>query len=394
MSAEKKLSFEQIPIFMAGDCGSDGNLLNTFIAQLTGVGIQEQRDVTTGLRQLIRVGRGVLVLEVKNRAELTQFAKGLQKFVKIVKLSDLKILIFSDEADIVTNRTLTQFSFIRTSFKLPDAKMLAAFIFKEYSELEGRLRPKEVKKNSGSGGVMIIESFPTADDKPALAIPMTEQRKQQLLRSCIGIQIPSFLYDKSCLWRVRGHFNLFNPERDLLTFKANDEVGHQRIAAALNEIGYIVSSVSSPLARICMTLDYQGCLNREFIFKTPIHIQEIQRRTSARISVAEQAPVIGQFIDATTNEESSYQVLDISSDGIGLRIDRDLAVKFKPGQRISNLTLVLPQKTIRILTAEVRHCSRSDKNPEFKILGIKFVDCGKEEKLFLDLFVDIGKTAL
>ncbi len=386
MAAAIALAPKSIPIFLVGSCGSDLAAMNLVISKQIPMMIESAPSVADGFKNLITRERGILIIEINDKVALSQFAKIFQSTVKSLKLADIKIVIISTQEEIIVNRNLIQFTFIRTMKPILDMKKMSALLIRDYRELENRSQVRNTK-SGGRSEIIIIRGGAQAKGKEE-ALAAAPEKKENPLLSCVGAKVPSFLYDKTCSWRVRGHFSSFDAKTSSIVFKTDDPEGKALLDQSLKTSPYIISSTSSVHARVCMTLDFLGQLEHQFVFKAPTMVQEIQRRNDQRLRVSEDSPVLCQFFSPTLNSDIALHILDLSSGGIGARMDKDLIQNYRPEQMVGDILLIFSQRVIKIKAAEVRHCSRSDTNPDFKILGLQFLEIDPKDKAFIDMYID------
>jgi hypothetical protein len=379
-----------IPIFLVGNCGVPPETLNIYLAKRIPAQILPAASILDGFQSLILRGRGILIIEMRDQNHLRDFAKSFQVAIKNLKIANVRILIISAQKEILASKSLSQFTFIRVWSPITDLAKAAGVLIRDYRALEAKSLHKSARINIANSDILIIKGTPRTG-------PITEQPAQQPLPEsaveenpllmCLGQDNPSFLYDKNCNWRVRGHFTEFDSASSSIVFRADDKTGTSKLNSTLTESSYLLSSTSSTQARVCMTLDYVGQKETDFIFKTPSHVQEIQRRNDPRTRTSEEYPILAIFFDPTQNSDMALTVLDISAGGVGVRIDKDLVKNYKIGQTITNFSIIFSQRVVVVPAAQVRHHSRSDTNPDFKILGLQFDQIDKKDKSFIEMYV-------
>jgi hypothetical protein len=386
MAAAQQLNLKNIPIYLTGALGIPVSILNNFLAREVPTQIEEVPSMMDCFQQLILKERGLLVVEIKDQASLLWFSKFFQNAVQHLQFSDIKIIVISPLKEVLQNRFLTQFLFIRTISPVFEVEKMGRILLHEYRNLETRLLRKSRQIHIKDSEIIIIKGTPL-NEKASLVTAGKNDSNRSPMQNCIGSEVPSFLYDSGCTWRVRGHFTTFNEKSSTIIFRSDDGAGSDKLNEFLKSTTYLLSSSSSPQSRICTTLDYLGKKDNDFIFKAPTMIHEIQRRTDQRLRVGEDEPLLVQFFDPIQTTEVALSILDISAGGLSIRVDKDLIERYKAGQMIGFFSIIFPRRIVKVPAVEIRHSSRSDVNPDFKVIGLQFHQLNLQDKLFIDMFV-------
>jgi len=400
-------TIKDIPIVMLGDIGVTFDPLQKAVS-LSSQGICTRApSMVDAFQLLINKGGGVLFIRMDDQQVLAEFAKIFQIAIRQLNLAQIKILISSTQNNILTNRALTQFPFVRTMSPIFDLKRLTTVLVNECQSLEIKSQKKKTGGNNLSSGIVVIKGEPqltghhfitgTPEPKPVKTallktppweLSETPIEKEKILNECLGPHVPTFIYNGDLSWRVRGHYSSFQPQQNTVTFVVSHKIGAEKINEELKKSdGHFFSSTSAPKARVCSSLALLKANGLEFTFRTPQNIQGVQRRANQRTLIPTEQPILIQYADSRLGADRTLNVLDISRGGLGVRLDKDFVGDFEKGRKISNLSIILTNRIIRIPEAEVRHCSKSDLNPDFKILGLMTSGMTQTDLNYLDMFI-------
>jgi len=433
---------KEIPIPILGDVGVRFENLQKAISSASAGICTRVPSMVDAFQIVINKGRGVMFIRMEDKQTLSEFAKTFQIAIRQLNISQIKILIFSNQNEIITSRALTQFPFVRTMTPVNDVKRLTTILVTECLAIQSKADNKKPKNNGLSSGFVVIKGDrPTGNLNPPIiqerdlnkghkiiqgkiADPETKsdwlpvpdlnnldsakpkkvnmeklksppwqetqniEDKEKLLNQCIGPHVPTFIYNEELSWRVRGFYSTFDSKENTVTFVVSHAAGAEKIKEEIQKSNtQFLSSTSTPKARVCSSISYIKEQDLEFTFRTPDSVQGIQRRSNQRAKMTADMPVLVQYFDDRLGADRTLNVLDLSVSGLGLRLDKDFIGDFEVGRHIGNLNLFVFNRVIRIPDAEVRHCSKSDLDPSFKILGLLTTGLTQTDINFLEMFV-------
>lgn len=122
MSAAQQLS--PISIIIMGDCGVPFDSLQRHITSTSNYFVTKSPSLLDAFQTLITKGRGILLLNFEEKKYLTEFAKIFQVSVRQLNISQINIQICTSNQEILRNKALTQFPFIKTISPFSEAKAL------------------------------------------------------------------------------------------------------------------------------------------------------------------------------------------------------------------------------------------------------------------------------
>jgi len=400
--AAPRVHSKAVPVFMVGECGFSPDILTYHLGRSMTVDIIPLPSIVHGFDNLVAYQQGILMLPLSDRASLTNFAECFQAAIRKMNLSAIKIIIFSTKQEILSSRTLSQFTFVRILSPQMGAKRVSAVLARDYRDLEAKAEQRgKPKPERASTEILVIRGTreessmnwiqSKRDEKKGPAyVPQMENipiSQDSAFDTCIGPGVPSYIYSMDMSWRVRGYFSDFDKQSAYVTFHTTTENGARRLQEEKKKNSVFLSSSSSPSARILCSLTFVGQKGTDFTFLTPKTVHEVQRRVPQRLQVSDQDPVLIQFFDPVQNSDIALTVHDLSPSGLGVKIDKDLVKNFKIGDTLTNVTLIFYQRIVKIPQVDVRHCSRADKNPDFKLLGLQIKGLSKADFLFIEMYV-------
>jgi hypothetical protein len=379
-----------------GDCGLPLDSLQPHFQA------SSARTMVEAFQSIIKKGKGIIGLRIDDRENLSEFARIFQIAIRQMNLAQIKIIIFTTKKEIFNSRHLSQYSFVRVLPPLhhaSDSLSLLSTSPPPPQEAKGIIVITGTKSWQNQSmplhqdaGVSQAEWLPVPGPDQGQNVPWlnyeTTEKKELIVNDCVGPQVPTFIYNGDLTWRVRGYFKEYDEKLNKITYHPSHKNGVERLNAELEKTNYsFLASTSTPQARVCSSLVFVAKKGPDFIFRLPEVVRGLQRRANQRAKVTPDKPAVLQFFDEGLGADRTLDVLDVSVGGLGLRVDKDLIGEFSVGRKMLNLNLILLGKVIRLPEAEVRHCSRSDINPDFKVLGLLVNGLTQTDMSFIEMFI-------
>ena len=376
MSNSKSPELKKFPVILTQSVHAHvDRVLSSLMSEEAFFGL-EADSMVHGFQLLHRFKGGVLVVAIPTSKDQVAFHKSLNVLLKVVPQKNLKIVIFSSRNEVLESRALAQFQFIRSYVTPKTIERAIEVIRREYKSLIFGDNWANARPQKPPSFIRKAPVYFYSDTGEQVTDPLLE---------CFNEDVTSYLYPINLKWRVRGHFQAAEANKNELIFEVESARAFEKLTAHLENTEYLISSSSTPKGRVCSALEILREGHRKFIFRKPKMTHIIQRRVSYRRKAPVTENGFVRVFDHAHKSTRLFSIFDYGPNGVGFLVDGPSVASFPVGRSLQDVTLYISGKEFRVTESEVRHISRSDVYAKLHIVGLFFVKMSRAHKMDLEV---------
>jgi|GEM_PF-5476455 len=355
----------------------------------------ECKTIMDGLQVLYLSHGGVLAVCINNRNEFKNFHQIIGSIVKAVNTAGLRIVVFSNNNEILESRTFAQFQFVRCYQTPKQVQRVAEILLRECRNLRQEAVDRERRRTrsltDNVSRTVVFGARSESSEMVSSNQPRQEWAEKvklaQAVAACVSPSVPTYLFGPELEWRVRGWFSHLDPESRTLSFTTLTDAARNKLESYALPEGALLSSSSRVDGKVCCALEFLRQDGRTFVFHYPKITKVLQRRSRERRCPPADQQMFLRLYPEEQKGSRLLNVFDFGSGGVGALVPVSSPLPGAVKSQIGPLFLYWQGQEIEVPLASIRHITALDSDSENLLVGLEFQKISPKNQSLMEMFV-------